>query len=256
MGAPCRLWRLACFGLALVLLVLAVSPPVDRAADERLSAHMVEHVLIGDLAPLLVVLGVTGPLLAPLLRLPAAGRLRRLNHPVAALALWAASLYLWHLRAAYEAAVRDDVIHVLEHACFFAFGVNLWLALLGPLPKPAWFGTGARLGYVVAVNLVGAGLAYTLAWADRPLYPIYGMREQGAAGGVMLLEQSVVIVGLLGWLLWRALRDAERRQVLAERAAAAGIAVDRRRIARAVAADGGEELEGRLMSGAVSRFER
>ena len=72
----------------------------------------------------------------------------------------------------------------------------------------------------------------------------------------MLVEQSVVIVGLLGWLLWRALRDAERRQVLAERAAAAGVALDRRRIARAVAADGGEELESRLLSGDLPRFEQ
>ena len=255
-GRPVPAWRLGCFALAFVLLVFAVSPFVDRAADERLSAHMAEHLLIGDLAPLLLVLAMTGPLLAPVLRLPGVGRLRRLSHPVLALVLWAASLYLWHLRIAYEAAVRHDVIHVLEHACFFAFGVNLWLALLGPLPKPAWFGTGARLAYVVAVSLVGAGLSYTLAWADRPLYPIYGIRDQGAAGGVMLVEQSVVVVGLLGWLLWRALRDAERRQVLAERAAAAGVAVDRRRIARAVAADRDEELESRLISGTSSRFER
>jgi putative membrane protein len=245
-GRPVPGWRLACFGAALLALLVAVSPVVERAADETLSVHMVEHVLIGDLAPLLLVLGLTGPLLAPLLRVPAVARLRAVSHPVVAFSLWAASLYLWHLRVAYEAAVRHELIHVLEHACFFVFGANLWLALLGPLPKPAWFGTGARLAYVVAVNLVGAGLAYAFAWADTALYPIYGADGQGAAGGVMLVEQSVVIVGLLGWLLYRALQDAERRQLLAERAVAAGVTLDRRRIARAVAADGGAELANRL----------
>jgi cytochrome c oxidase assembly factor CtaG len=245
-GRPVPGWRLACFWLALLALAVAVSPAVERAADDTLSVHMLEHVLIGDLAPLLLVLALTGPVLAPLLRIPAVARLRILSHPLIALALWAASLYLWHLRVAYEAAVRHDVVHVLEHASFFAFGANLWLALLGPLPKPAWFGTGARLAYVVAINLVGAALAYTFAWADSALYPVYGIAGQGAAGGVMLVEQSVVIVGLLGWLLWRALQDAERRQVLAERAAAAGVTLDRRRIARAVAADGGRELANRI----------
>jgi cytochrome c oxidase assembly factor CtaG len=239
-------WRLACFSAAALALIVAVSPLVDREADRNLAAHMLEHVVIGDVAPLLLVLGLSGPLLAPLLRTPAVARLRPLNHPLVAFPLWAAGLYLWHLRIAYEGAVRNDFVHVLEHACFFAFGANLWFALLGPLPKPAWFGTGARLVYVIAVNLVGAGLAYTFAWSGTVLYPIYGIADQGAAGGVMLVEQSVLIVGLLGWLLWRALRDAERRQVLAERAAAAGVSLDRRRIARAVAADGGEALATRL----------
>jgi putative membrane protein len=242
-GRPVPAWRLACFAAGLAVLIVAISPVLDAAADERLSVHMVEHLLLGDLAPLLLVLGLTGPLLAPVLRVR---RARALTHPIVALTLWAGSLYLWHLRFAYEAAVRHDAVHVLEHACFFAAGANLWLALLGPLPKPAWFGTGAKLAYVIAVNLVGAGLAYALIWADTPLYPIYGSADQGAAGGAMLVEQSVVIVGLLGWLLWRAIQDAERRQVLAERAAAKGIALDRRRIARAVAADGGEALASRI----------
>jgi cytochrome c oxidase assembly factor CtaG len=251
-GRPVPAWRVACFWLALAALLVAVSPPVVRAADRRLSVHMVEHLLIGDIAPLLLALAVTGPLLAPLLRLPAAGRLRALGHPVIALALWAVSLYAWHLRIAYEAAVRHELVHVLQHACFFVFGANLWLALLGPLPKPAWFGTGARLGYVIAISLIGTALAYTFTWADTAFYPVYGLDGQGAAGGVMLVEQSVVVVALLGWLLWRAIEDAGRRQELEERAAAAGLAIDRRRIARAVAADGGRALAGRIDGPAAS----
>jgi putative membrane protein len=258
-GRDVPTWRLACFGAGLVLLAAAIAPPVDAAADERLSVHMVEHVIIGDLAPLLIVLGLTGPVLAPVLRVPAVARLRGLTHPIAAFALWAASLYLWHLRVAYEGAVRHDLLHVLEHACFFAAGANLWLALLGPLPKPAWFGNGARLVYVLAVSLIGGALAYAFAWAGNVLYPYYAataaadhrsaIADQGAAGGVMLVEQSVVIVALLAWLLWRALRDAEQRQRLAEHAAAAGVSLDARRIARAVAAEQGEALARRIDAG-------
>src|SRR4051794_40291180 len=137
-GRPVPTWRLACFAAGLVLLAAAVSPPVGDAADRRLAAHMAEHLALGDLAPLLVVLGLTGPLLAPALRLPGVRRLQVLAHPVAAVALWGGNLYLWHLRFAYEAAIDHDLVHVVEHACFFSCGVILWLALLGPLPKPAW----------------------------------------------------------------------------------------------------------------------
>jgi cytochrome c oxidase assembly factor CtaG len=250
-GRPVPPGRIACFATGLVLLALAVSPPVGTAADERLSAHMLEHVVIGDLAPLALVLGLTRPLIAPLLRLPGVWAMRGLAHPVVAVGLWAASLYGWHLRFAYEAALDHDLVHVLQHACFFAAGLNLWFALLGPLPKPAWFGNGARLGYVLVVWAAGSLLAYGLIWADAPFYPHYARTgaDQSAAGAVMLVEQSIVIVTLLGWLLMRALRDAERRAQLAELAAAEGVAVDEGRIARAVAAEQHEALARRIRTG-------
>jgi putative membrane protein len=255
-GRPVDGRRQVCFAAGLLLLVAAVSPPVDAAADRRLSAHMAEHLAIGDLAPLLIVLGLTGPLLAPLLRAPAVRRLQALAQPVPALALWAGDFYLWHMRFAYEAAVDHELVHVAQHACFFACGVNLWLALLGPLPKPEWFGTGARLGYVLVVRVAATMLAYGFIWSGTPFYPHYlataaeagrsAVGDQNAAGAVMLVEESVVMVGLFAWLLVRALRDAGRRQELAELAAARGLAVDERRIARAVAADRADGLARRL----------
>jgi cytochrome c oxidase assembly factor CtaG len=255
-GRPVPGWRLACFGAGIVMLAGATGPPVDAAADERLSAHMLEHLVIGDLAPLALVLGLTRPLIAPLLRLPGIWRAQAVAHPVAAVALWAGTLYLWHLRFAYEAAVEHDLVHALQHICFFAAGANLWFALLGPLPKPAWFGNGPRLAYVVAVWIAGSMLAYGFVWAGTAFYPHYvqtaadasrsSTADQGAAGAAMLVEQSVVIVTLLGWLLARSLRDAGRREELAELAAARGVALDERRIARAVAAEQHDALARRL----------
>jgi putative membrane protein len=255
-GQPVPGWRIGCFAAGLVLLAAAVSPAVDAAADERLSAHMLEHLAIGDLAPLALVLGLTRPLIAPLLRVPGVWRLRALAHPVAALALWAGSLYVWHLRFAYEAAVDHDLVHMLEHASFFAAATNLWFALLGPLPKPAWFGNGPRLAYVLAVWIGGSMLAYGFIWSGTAFYPHYvqtaasagrsATADQSGAGAAMLVEQSVVIVTLLGWLLARTLRDAGRREELAELAAAQGVALDDRRIARAVAAEQHDALARRL----------
>jgi cytochrome c oxidase assembly factor CtaG len=213
--------------------------------------------MLGDLAPLLIVVGLTGPLLAPVLRPTTA--LRPLSLPFVALPLWALDLYLWHLRGPYQLAVRHDVVHVLEHACFFLLGANLYFALLGPLPKPGWFGNGPKLAYVLAIWLAGAALANLFLWAGHPFYPHYAataaaarrgaLADQQAAGGVMLVEQSVVVFALLGWLLARTLRDAGRRQDLAELAARRGIALDARRIARAVAAERDHELAERLNGG-------
>src|SRR5919199_666627 len=109
---------------------------VAYLARSRFAGHMAEHLVIGDIAPLLIVLGLTGAVVAPLLRFRALERLRALGHPVAAFALWAANLAFWHLRFAYEGALHHDAVHGLQHACFLLAGINLWMPLLGPFPRP------------------------------------------------------------------------------------------------------------------------
>src|SRR4051794_36915534 len=79
-GSPVPTWRLACFGGGLLVLLVATSAPVDDLADRHFSAHMAEHLLIGDLAPLLLVLACSGPILAPVLSLRPVAHLRVLTH--------------------------------------------------------------------------------------------------------------------------------------------------------------------------------
>ncbi len=78
---PIPTWRKACYASGLLVLAGALSPPVDKLADQLLVAHMAEHLLIGDVAALLIVLGFTGPLLAPLLRVRWISWLRVFAHP-------------------------------------------------------------------------------------------------------------------------------------------------------------------------------
>jgi putative membrane protein len=250
-GRPVPRWRIACFAAGLLVLGAAVSPPLGTLADERLAAHMAEHLLIADAASLLLVLGLTGPLLAPLLRVPAVDRLRVLTHPLPAFAMWAASLWLWHLPFAYEGALRHESVHALQHACFLLLGANLWMPLFGPFPKPAWFGRAAQLGYVLVVRLCGALLANLFVWSGTVFYGWYGdLGDQSAAGAVMMAEESVVMVALFGWLAWRWIGDAGERQELAELARARGLALDERRVARAVAAGRGADRSRRMEAGA------
>src|SRR5215217_3126127 len=164
-GRPLPAWRMACFGAGIALLVAALVTPLAHIAEELVLAHMAQHVLMADLAALLLVLGLTGPLLQPILATPAAKRLRVLAHPVVAFSLWAIDLYVWHLPPLYQAAVAHDAVHALQHTTFVFFGFTMWLALLGPLPQPAWFGNGAKLVYVVAVRLSGALLGNIFLWS-------------------------------------------------------------------------------------------
>jgi putative membrane protein len=212
--------------------------------------------VLGDIASLLIVLGLTGPVLAPLLRLPVSRPLRALMNPLAALFVWALDIYAWHLPVLYQLAIRHDLVHGLEHACFLWAGMLLWLALLGPLPKPAWFGGWGGLAYVAGVRLIGAILANVLIWTQTVLYPVYrpsdaarglsALTDQSLAGGVMMIEQVLLTTVLLAWLFLRLARQVEDSQSLLDLAERRGVALSQERAVRAAAAGAGPRLRERL----------
>jgi putative membrane protein len=260
-GRAIPTWRQACYAAGLVALAVALSPPIGKLSDQLLVAHMAEHLLIGDVAALLIVLGFTGPLLAPLLRIHIIGRLRVLAHPVVAVLLWGINFYIWHLPVLYQAALRHDLVHAIEHATFLVCGIAVWMALLGPLPKPQWFGNGARLGYIVVVRLIGTVLANAMIFGSV-FYPYYShgdahwhisqIADQVTAGGLMMVEESLLTIGLFCWLFLKVARESEERQGLLDYASAQGVELDEGRAARAVAAGRGEELKQRLKAGAAA----
>jgi putative membrane protein len=168
-GRPVPGWRQVSFASGMLLILIALVSPLAALDDELVWVHMAQHLLLADLGALLIVLGLTGPLLQPLLATRGLGWLRVLSQPAVALPLWLADLYLWHVPGLYQAAISSQAVHAVEHACFVGFGTAMWMALLGPLPKPAWFGNGARLIYVIVVRFGGAALANALLWAGSPL---------------------------------------------------------------------------------------
>jgi putative membrane protein len=239
-----------------LFLIVATLTMTGRLSDELFAAHMAEHLLIGDFGALLLVLGLTAPVLAPVLRIGAFDRLRVLAHPVVAFPLWAIDLYLWHVPALHEAAVRHSGVHALQHMSFVLFGANMWMALLGPLPKPAWFGNLARLVYVIAVRLTGAVLGNVFVFGGHVFYGVYAAGErahgispgadQNAAGAIMMIEGSLLTLGLFAWLFARTAREGEERQALLDLARARGVELTEARAARAVAAGRGSELRRRI----------
>jgi putative membrane protein len=243
---PVPAWRQWCFGSGLLLGVVGLVA-LGHVAGERFSAHMVEHLLLGDIVALLIVLGLTGPMLAPVLRVRGLRWLRAIAHPVPALLLWAVNLYLWHLAPLHEAALRHEAVHALQHGLFVGLGVNMWMPLFGPLPMPAWFGNLAKLGYIIAVRLLGAVLGNVLLWTGHPLYDGYTvadrLQDQTTAAAIMMVEGSILTVVLFGWLFLRAAAQSDERQELVE------LGAEESRAARAVAAGRGAELRERLQAG-------
>jgi len=202
--------------------------PIDTLGETRLFyVHMIQHLMLGDLGPLLLVLGVTGPILRPVLALRPVRALRPLAHPLIALPLWVIVISVWHLPALYEAALDNDAVHALEHFSFFVAGLAMWAAVVEPLPGPAWFGTGAKAVYVLLVRTVGAVLGNIFIWAGQPVYPDYGPKEslagvtpitdQTIAGAIMFTEGAIVTLVVFVWLFLRWTREAELQQTLLDR---------------------------------------
>ncbi len=220
-------WRSVCFASGLVVLAFASMSPIDAIGEGGLfSVHMLQHMLIGDLAALLLVLGVTGPILQPALQFRLVQRLRALTHPMAACAIWAVILIGWHLPVMYEAALGNQAVHALEHASFLLAGALMWAPILETLPAPEWFGTGAKLAYIGGIRAVDAILANAFWWAGTPFYasyertaPLWGvsaLEDQGYAGTVMMAWTGTVTLIVAGVLFFRMAREGELRQALIE----------------------------------------
>jgi putative membrane protein len=267
-GNPVPGWRQGCF-YAGGLTIAATLIGVGRAGEELLFVHMIESLLIADVAALLIVLGLTGPLLAPILSADQSiasdrrsvglvDRLRVLANPLIAFPLWAANLYLWHLPGPYQGAVEHVGLNLLQHAMFLGFGVNMWMCLFGPLPMPGWFGSLGKLLYIAAVSLTAAALGNIFLWSDAVFYPFYlqgdsrhhlsPLADQNLAGAVMMVEVSLFTIGLFWWLFRRSAREALERQELLDFARLHGLSLSDQRAARAVSAGRGAELRGRLES--------
>jgi putative membrane protein len=256
-GRPLPTWRLLSFAAGIAVLAAALLSPVSTLAEELVVGHMVQHLMILDIAALLIVLGLTGPMLQPLLAIRWLRWIRALAHPIVSFFVWVAVLYVWHIPALYEGATFDsEILHALEHATFFFAGIGIWLSLFGPLPKPEWFGNGAKVAYVIAVRLAGTVLANVLMWAGSPLYPDYEptqlargvepLSDQGTAGTVMMFESTVLTLGTLTWLFFQWARQDIEKQELLDLADREGVELDPARARRAVAAGQGERLRERI----------
>ena len=255
-GRPVPTWRIVSYFAGVALIAVAFVSPLAHLSGELVLAHMIQHLVIGDIAALLIVLGLTRSVLQPMLALKAFDRLRFLTLPMVALPLWIANLYIWHIPALYDGTVTNEWLHALQHASFITFGICMWMPIAGPLPVPSWFGGGAQVGYTITARLASAGLGNILMWSGSVLFTAYAagqaywnlspVTDQGIAGVIMMAEGGIVTLAVLVWALLRwAARDTEKQRLL-ELAAERGVELSPERAERAVTAGHGAKLEERI----------
>jgi putative membrane protein len=187
------------FLLGLVVLGLALMSPLDEAGDQYLlSAHMLQHVLLGDLAPALLVLGARGPLSLFLLPTPVLRGLagitwvRRalafLLRPRVSFAAWALTLGVWHVPRFYDAALTRPWLHELEHASFFVAGLLVWSQLIDPARRRELEVRG-RVLYAGALIAAAHLFIHPVLLSDKAFYPAYASQPDRLFGLSPLADQ-------------------------------------------------------------------
>lgn len=214
--------RAAMFGAGLSICVIALLSPLDPVGEEYLlSGHMLQHILLGDVGPLLIVLGLAGPLALfvvplPLLRTVARrpslrAAVRSVTNPVVVVAFWIVVMAGWHVPVAFEYALAHRWAHDLEHASMFAAGFLVWLTIVGAVPRRR-LSHGRRAAIAFSLLVVGMVVSQVIFLAD-PLYDVYveqperlfGLTPKGdqvRAAMLMSADQLLTLGTAAGVLLW------------------------------------------------------
>ncbi|MHB8644042.1 MAG: cytochrome c oxidase assembly protein [Gaiellaceae bacterium] len=225
--------RTAAFYGGLLTILVALDSPLDGLAGKLFAAHMAQHVLLLTVAPPLLLLGEPSlrlwhPLPLGFRRSVAksvarggwAAPLRRLGHllvrPVAAFVLFTGVLVLWHIPALYDATLRNQSVHDLEHVLFVSTALLFWMHVVGSKPLRSKLDDLERAVYVTGALLVGWVLAIVIAFAPSPLYAPYAslpsrpgglsaLADQQLAAGIMWVPGSIaftiaIVVSLYRWL--------------------------------------------------------
>lgn len=221
--------RLAVFMLGILALAAALLSPIDILGEQILAMHMVQHMLLLDVAPILIILGFTKVLLRPATR-----RIHVIERragffagPVFAILFYSLAMWVWHVPALYDTAAENSAVHLVEHLTFMSAGFLYWWHLLSPVSTrlrrdgmtPVIYMTSSK----VALGLLGIGLTF----APEPLYAFYEnqpqywglspLSDQALAGAIMAIEQAVVMGIAVAFLFVRMLNEAEKADMRAER---------------------------------------
>ena len=206
----------------IVVLLVAVGSPINGMAhDGLLELHMLQHILIGSLGTLLILVAL------PRARAPVRGVRRLISHPFVGFPLWVVSTAVWLWPTVHDQLLASNTLWILQQVSFFVFGVLCWCPILERFaPAPEWFRTGWKCGYMICIFFVGLIVANIYWFSGTPLYPghaaldatwgIAPLRDQANAGTVMMATHCLLSFVTIAVLFFAGARQEGLEQRLVE----------------------------------------
>lgn len=178
------------YALGILVLTVALCSPLDEIGDSwLLSAHMAQHVLLSDIAPALLVLGLRSPLLPlglprnVLAAIAPGGRFGKvvgtITSPWVALPLWSIATIGWAIPSVFDFAAQHSAVHAIEHATLFYTGLAVWWLIVDPLPRARLRPNGQRLALLGFTRIASAAVCLPLTWLTKLGYPLYAGAPRG-----------------------------------------------------------------------------
>jgi putative membrane protein len=203
----------ACFFGGLAVIAIALASPLDALSQQLFWAHMIQHVLLLVVAPPLIVLARPwirlwrGLGLAPRRAIARGLALsdrtswlrttsRLLGTPAVSFIAFSVVLLVWHVPALFDATLRSEPLHILEHTLFFTTALMFWKQVIDSPPLHARLGSVQRVAYLVGAMVVSWVLAIAIAIAPHPLYGFYA-HEATRPGGISALTDQQIAAGIM-----------------------------------------------------------
>lgn len=217
-------WQVVSFTLGVGIVFLSLFSALDALGDDYLfSAHMIQHLLLTVVGPPLMVLGIPGWLVRPVLRHPALYRVAKfLTFPVVAFIFYTGDFWLWHAPALYDATLVNQNLHILEHLTFLVFSVIYWWPVLGQSEELPHLSLGGQIAYIFLTGMPMVALGAGLTFAN-PLYEpyihaprVWGLSpatDQQLGGLIMWIPGGIlnIIIASILFIQWMQRQDAKQR---------------------------------------------
>lgn len=223
--------QVATFTVGVLVIFFALVSPLHELSNNYLfSAHMIQHVLLTLVAPPLLVSGIPGWALRPILKVRAILIMARvLTHPILAFAAFNLMFSFWHFPALYATSVNFHGIHITEHLLFMMTGVLVWWPLLSNSKELPRLSEPMQMIYLLLMSIAQILVFAPITFADKPIYQYYveapsmwgvsDMADQQMGGLIMKVGGGALFMGMLvvTFLRWYSREEADHARERRER---------------------------------------